>query len=393
VNVSNLCVRPAGQRGLAGRIALWRRGAPGKLLSDGGQAVPAERVAHVLKHLLRAGALLLLTGLLLPHVAADARDDKPDPAKKEDAAKKDDKGAKTDAKADDKDVAAKKDAAKKDDNNAKADAAKKDDKDAKKDAAKKDDPKKDDAKKDVKKSDKKDDRVNTEKSISGGQLTGKIVAVETSRKSIKLSVAVAVPKLDVGAVNSAVGYRVSARESLAQYQQLLNQAQQASNQAQQALSKKDKNGYTQNMNQASQYQTQATQYQVLAAQQNATATRLEANSYRSETQHQDVEIIAVDEVKVRRQSPEDVYDDKGKKRRLTPKELKEAKGDDAKAPGYQADFTSLKEEQVVTVTLLKPKDPPKLKPGAKKDADAAQMLENLPHASMIMIIADAPLVK
>jgi hypothetical protein len=349
----------------------------------------------VIKHLLRAGALLLLTGLLLPRIAADARDDKPDatkadPAKKDDAAKKDDKTTK----GDDKDAGDKKDAAKKDDKDAKPDAAKKDDKDAKKDAAKKDDPKKDDAKKDTaKKSDKKDERVNTEKSIAGGQLTGKIVAVESSRRSIKLSVAVAVPKLDVGAVNSAVNYRVSAQQSLAQYQQLLNQAQQASQQAQQALSKKDKNGYTQNTNQASQYQAQATQYQVLAAQQNGLAARLEANSYRSETQHQDVEIIAVDEVKVRRQSPEDVYDDKGKKRRMTAKELKEAKGDDPKAPGYQADFASLKEEQFVTVTLLKPKDPPKQKPGAKKDVDAGQMLENLPHASLIMIIADAPLVK
>ena len=106
-----------------------------------------------------------------------------------------------------------------------------------------------------------------------------------------------------------------------------------------------------------------------------------------------VEIVAVEEVKVRRHSPEDVYDEKGKKRRMTARELKEAKGDDPKAPGYQADFASLKEDQIVTVTLLKPKDPPKLKPGAKKDGDAAPLLENLPHASMIMIIAEAPPVK
>jgi hypothetical protein len=346
----------------------------------------------VLKHLLRAGAFLLLAGLVLPNLAADARDDKPDaaktdPAKKDDALKKDDKNARADAaKGDDKD-AAKKDAAKKDEKDSK-DAA------AKKDAAKKDDAKKDDAKKDTtKKSDKKDERVNTEKSIAAGQITGKIVAVESSRRTIKLSVAVAVPKLDLGAVNSAAGYRLSAQQSLAQYQQLLSQAQQSSTQAQQALQKKDKNGYTQNMNQASQYQAQATQYQVQAAQQNAIAARLEANTYRSETHYQEVEIVAVDEVKVRRQSPEDVYDEKGKKRRLTAKELKEAKGDDPKAPGYQADFTSLKEDQVVTATLRKPKDPPKLKPGGKKDADAGPLLENLPHASMIMIVIEAPLVK
>jgi hypothetical protein len=347
-----------------------------------------------MKHLLRAGALLLLVGLALPGFAADNKADKADATAKDDGAKKDDKAAKGDAaKKDDKD--AKGDAAKKDD---KADAAKKDDakkgdaekkEDAKKDAAKKDDAKKSSAKK----AEKKDERVNTEKSIAAGQLTGKVVSVGSSKRTIRLSVAVAVPKLDLTAVNSAATYRLAAQQALVQYQQLATQAQQAMTQAQQAAAKKDRNGYNQAMTQASQYQAQAAQYQATASQQNILASRLEANPYRNETKYEEVEIAAIDEVKVRRQSPEDQFDERGKKKRLTAAQLKEAKGDDPKQPGYQADFTSLREEQIVTVTLVKNKDAPKLRPEAKKDRDAGLLGDNMPKASMIMIVADSPPVK
>jgi hypothetical protein len=347
-----------------------------------------------MKRCARAVVILLVSAFVNPCFGADARDEKPgadkaDLTKKDDAAKKDDPVKKDDP-------------AKKDDKDAKAAPAKKDAKadDAKKDAKPDDAGKKDDAKKENTK--KKDEHLNTEKTIKAGQITGKIVSVEVTKRSLRLSIALTVPTLDSSAVNSAATNRmgaqqnlVLAQQALAQYRQLSSQAAQATNQAQQSLSKKDKNGYTQNMSQASQYQSQAAQYQSQAAQyqlaatqQNILAARTESNPYRNDTKYKEIELATTDDVKVRLSNPPEVYDDRGKRRRWTSKELKEAKGDDPKLPGYQGDFIDLREQQIITATLVKSKDAPKQKPAAKKDADAVPLGDNLPQASMILIVAD-----
>jgi hypothetical protein len=249
------------------------------------------------------------------------------------------------------------------------------------------------------KKDKKEEHLNSEKSMKGGTVTGKIVTIEGTKRTLRLSVGYTVPVLDAGAVNSVAAFKQAAAQYLIQAQQANNQYNQSVTQAQQALAKKDKSGYQSNMSQASQYQTQAQQFQALAAQQNALATRQSAVLYRAETKHQDIEVSTTDDVKVRNSSPPEAFDEKGKARRLTSKELKEAKGSDTRLPGYQADFSNLREEQIVTVTLVKGKDKdkdkeqPKAKAtgNGKKDKDADALLgDNLPQASLILIVADPP---
>jgi hypothetical protein len=356
-----------------------------------------------MNYILQTGAVLLIAAITFSPLPADARDDKQE-ANKADPPKKqvqDDKEVKKDTK-DGKDE--KKDDAKQDDKDAKKEVAK----DAKKDAAKKDakddkDPKNDAAKKDAAK--KKDEHVNTGKMIKAGEVTGKIVAVEVSRRSVRLAVNISVPKNDspaaIGAATTqaaAVQNILLARNAFMQYQSLLVQAQQSVAQAQQAISKKDKNGFNQNMNQANQFQAQAIQFQLQAAQYRAMAGQQAAVSNQAASQndtvHKEIVIGTTEDVQVRLAKPAEVYDDKGKPRRLTAKELKEAKGDDPKLPGYQADFANLREEQIVTMTLVKNKDKPKLKPAGKNDKDADDLLgDNQPKASRIMIIAEPPASK
>jgi hypothetical protein len=344
-----------------------------------------------MKHPLRAAALFLLAALVLPAFAAEVKDEKKD-APKADAAKKDDKADAKDAKPE---------AAKKDAKDPKADAAKKDDKaDAAKKDDKKADPKKDDAKKAAaKKAAKKDDRLNTEKSVQAGQITGRVVAVEVSSKSIRLSVAISVPRTDLGAANNTAIYQTQAAQYVLQAQDYANRAQQAAAKAQQAAANKDKNGFSQNMSQAANYQAQANQAMLLAAQQKALAARQASVAVVNETRYQEIDLPTRDDVKVRQAYPPEAFDEKGKRRRLTAKELKEAKGDDPKLPGYQADFSSLREDQVITATLARPKDEAKPKPAAKKDKEAAKkdkekdadwLGDKLPPASLIMIVVDQP---
>ncbi len=102
---------------------------------------------------------------------------------------------------------------------------------------------------------------------------------------------------------------------------------------------------------------------------------------------QDVEWTATDEVKVRMLNPPPQFDDKGRIKRYTRKELKELKGND-KLRGYPAEFSDLKTDQYVEVTLVKKKGGPR--PGVKrgKDADPDVTGEYLPKMSMIIIVAE-----
>jgi len=84
----------------------------------------------------------------------------------------------------------------------------------------------------------------------------------------------------------------------------------------------------------------------------------------------DMELHAVDDLKVRSSNPPLEFDEKGRPRRYTYRELKELKGPDTKLPGYQADFESLKPGQDVRITLAKRKPVAKVqRPKAADDAD------------------------
>jgi hypothetical protein len=77
----------------------------------------------------------------------------------------------------------------------------------------------------------------------------------------------------------------------------------------------------------------------------------QARLYQRRDQHQNLDLQAVDDVKVRTLQLPPVFDDKGHPRKRTADELKELKGPDAKLLGYTAEFVNLKPGQVVEVTL------------------------------------------
>ena len=106
-------------------------------------------------------------------------------------------------------------------------------------------------------------------------------------------------------------------------------------------------------------------------------------------QAQKIELNTTEEVKVRRLTPPDQFDEKGRVKRYTAKELKELKGKD-KEPGFPAEFADLVSEQYITVTLVRKKDAPRVsKPRVRgKDSDVDLLSDNLPQASMILIVRE-----
>jgi hypothetical protein len=245
--------------------------------------------------------------------------------------------------------------------------------DAKKDDAKKADVKKDDAKKvDAKKDDakkaavKKDDAKNpdavkpavmkkaelkklardpdsaTKKMLKSPTVTAKVMAVVESKKSIRLQLTIPYVKVNAGALQNYQNAQLSMLRATSV----------------QAL--------------------QSAQQQMLQA---------EAGIYTIATTTKDVEWQATDDVKVRMRNPPVQFDDKGRVKKYTRKELKELKGDD-KLPGYPGEFSDIKQDQIVQVTLLRPKDAPRVPGKRGKDAAADLLPENQPHMSLIMILVE-----
>ncbi len=200
-----------------------------------------------------------------------------------------------------------------------------------------------DAKKDA------DKNPNAEHYVKAGEIAGKIVAVNESRKSLRLQVKV--PMLNQGAVNAIAN---------------------AERQYAQAAARGDRNG---------------------AASALRTIAQQEANLYTY--QDKEVEVATLDDVKVRLSQPPAAFDDKGKVKKYTQKELKEMKGNDPKLPGYNGDFSDLQNEQVVKVTLVRKKGDPAPKPTGKKgkDAEAELFKDELPPASLIVILNNNPMGK
>lgn len=120
-----------------------------------------------------------------------------------------------------------------------------------------------------------------------------------------------------------------------------------------------------------------------AIQRSQQIAQQKANLYKLEARN--LEVQPADDLKVRAKFPPIAFDDKGNVKKYTAKELKELKGDDPKAPGYQADFDSLKPGQFVTVSLMQKKKM-RPKPGEKKEAEFLN--DNALTASEIMIEAE-----
>jgi hypothetical protein len=105
-------------------------------------------------------------------------------------------------------------------------------------------------------------------------------------------------------------------------------------------------------------------------------------------ENHNVDVDASDDVKVRLKDPPVTFDDKGNAKKYSAKELKELKGD-PKLPGYAGDFDSIHQDQIVQVQLSKMKETQPKKAGKDKDKDADLLTgDNKPVATMIMILAE-----
>jgi hypothetical protein len=182
------------------------------------------------------------------------------------------------------------------------------------------------------------------KMIAAGEVTGRVVNVEATRKVLTVELTVVYQVPNVGAINNIANIK-------------LQMAQAAQN--------RDINGM------------RNLQVQLLREQANMMQVKKESHN---------VDIEAGDEVQVRLKDPPVQFDEKGNVKKYTAKELKELKGD-SKLPGYPGDFDSLKTDQIVQIKLAKMKETPKPR-GKGEDKDS--LTDNKPVATTIMILQDAP---
>jgi hypothetical protein len=191
----------------------------------------------------------------------------------------------------------------------------------------------DDKKTDDKKTDKPGDKL-----VNKTDLNGKLVHVEGAGKGFRVQVQV--PKLDQNVVNTINNLKGQlARTNPRDFNQIANLERQIT------------------QNQAKMYTSQG----------------------------KDVDIDPGEDMKVVSKNPPVAFDDKGKIKKYTAKELAELRD----APGshyFKADFDSLKNGQLVTVTVGWKKDSKPPKPGQEKDPD--WLAENKPIAIKIIIVAE-----
>src|SRR5713226_9614989 len=84
------------------------------------------------------------------------------------------------------------------------------------------------------------------------------------------------------------------------------------------------------------------------------------------TAHVDFELETDGDTIIRTEVLAEQYDDKGKPKKFTKEELKELKGD-PKLPGYKAEFSDLKQGEMVKVVFAKPKEADKNDDKKKND--------------------------
>jgi len=188
-----------------------------------------------------------------------------------------------------------------------------------------------------------------EKLTPVGQLTGKIVDVQPTSKTLRLQVTRKIPVTNQGAVDALNNIQVQMRQA--------------------ALNPNRQDAY----NKMRDLQRQMLEQQAKLI------------DYKDDTQT--VELSAADSVQVRIAYPPPAFDDKGNPKQYTPKELRELKGVGNKW-GYPADFDTLKTDQTVVVDLGMKKST-----GGKinlKDKDLAAGLAgaNKPLITTVYILAE-----
>jgi len=219
------------------------------------------------------------------------------------------------------------------------------------DDEKKVDEKKPDAKKDVDKEEKK----KGPGTVDAGSLTGKIININETKKELKLRIEYA--EINQGELQAIQRDQLEIQRVLATERNPNTRANRV-NQLTNSILNHQKNLYKKS--------------------------------------HKDVDFTTVEDFKVRMMNPPPKFDEKGRIVKHTQKELDELKGEDKKLPGYNAEFSDLRQNQIVKVNLVRKKGTPKVNPPApdKKDVDkpnpADVLAEFAPHITMIIIMADPP---
>ena len=119
---------------------------------------------------------------------------------------------------------------------------------------------------------------------------------------------------------------------------------------------------------------QMAQIQRIVAQMQVGQARAQQNLYNVVTRYQDIDFQAEETVKVRTMELPEQFDEKGNLKKYTTEELKQLKGKDKDLPGYESAFESLKEGQLIRVTLAehkakKPASSTSSSPGEAKDKE------------------------
>jgi hypothetical protein len=195
-----------------------------------------------------------------------------------------------------------------------------------------------DAKKDA---DKKDD-ANTEKTIKAGNVTGKVVTVNETAKSLTLEVAYQAP--NVGELQAVENAKINLAR---------------------AIASGDRGGVANAQRDLAYHSARAAQ---------------------GDRKTKNVDFTGTDDVKVRLTDPPPAYDEKGNIKKRTAKELKELKGD-SNLPGYPAEWSDVRQGSYVKLTLVKKKEVHHTGP-KPKDADPDPLGDNEPQASLIEVLAE-----
>jgi hypothetical protein len=214
------------------------------------------------------------------------------------------------------------------------------------------DDKKDDKKADTKKDDKKAD--TPEKMVKQGQLTGQLLSVNETDKTLEVELTYSIPKLNDG-----------------EYRAML----QAQVDYQKAIAKRDVNGARNAASAAAQHQ---------------------AKLYTYEKKTKKLKLTMIEDVIVRAANPPPQFDDKGQPKKYTKKELDELKGPNKKLPGFETEgLSALRPRQTLALTLVKKKEDkdkekerPKPNQKLTKEEMEEALLANLPEVSMVMILAE-----
>jgi len=95
------------------------------------------------------------------------------------------------------------------------------------------------------------------------------------------------------------------------------------------------------------------------------------------TAHVDFELETDGDTLIRTEVLAEQYDDKGKLKKFTKEELKELKGD-PKLPGYKAEYSDVKQGEIVKVVFAKPKEADKKDDKKKDDKKGDKDKKNTP---------------